>query len=238
MLNAANRRSLVDNAIDSIRAEIVAGAWPVGTRVPTEIELAGLLGISRNTVREAVRALAHSGILEVRQGDGTYVRSQTDASAALRAITTATLREQVELRLILDEVLARLAAGRRDFEDIGHIASAIEDMVDSGGKPAPDEAKTRRFHATIADATHNAALAAVYRVVMSSMSMVPPAPENLVETADDAGVAYPAEDDCRVLLEAIISQSPQDAARAARHLLEPFLIAVAGPAEGSRSSPP
>ncbi len=75
---------LVDHAIDQLRQSITTGEWPVGTRIPpTEPNLATALGVGRNTVREAVRALAHSGILEVRRGgDGTYVRATSEISGA------------------------------------------------------------------------------------------------------------------------------------------------------------
>ena len=65
------KRSLVDIALEQIRQRIDAGHWPLGQRLPPEPELAELLGMSRNTVREAVRVLTFSGVLEVRQGDGT-----------------------------------------------------------------------------------------------------------------------------------------------------------------------
>ena len=68
----------MDIALEQIRQRIDAGHWPLGQRLPPEPELAELLGMSRNTVREAVRVLTFSGVLEVRQGDGTYVRACAD----------------------------------------------------------------------------------------------------------------------------------------------------------------
>src|SRR5213082_177241 len=62
-------------AIESIRELIVSGEWGPGTRLPREADLAAQLGLSRNSLREAVRALALARVLEVRQGDGTYVSS-------------------------------------------------------------------------------------------------------------------------------------------------------------------
>ena len=66
------KRSLVDQALDQLRLRINQGIWTVGQRLPTEPELATELGISRNTVREAMRVLAFSGLIEIRQGDGSY----------------------------------------------------------------------------------------------------------------------------------------------------------------------
>src|SRR4029077_1573641 len=67
--------SVTDEAIDKIRQRIVSGAWGPGARLPSESELATDLGLSRNSLRAAVRALSQLGVLRVRQGDGTYVSS-------------------------------------------------------------------------------------------------------------------------------------------------------------------
>ena len=238
MLTAANRRSLVDNVIDSIRAAILAGTWPIGSRVPTEVELASLLDVSRNTVREAVRALAHGGLLEVRQGDGTYVRSQTDAMALLRVLGEAGIDERLDLWRTLDEALARLAAERRDFEDIARIATAIEEIFESMQRGSTARPDLRRFHSSVADAAHNKAFSALYRIILSSVSTLSPSRQNLLEAQRDAGAAFSTRDEYQALLDAIIGQSPQDAARAARHLVDRYLTAVAGPQAEGRTPPP
>src|ERR1041385_5858939 len=67
--------SVTGDAIERIRERIAAGEWGPGTRLPRESDLAQQLGLSRNSLREAVRALSLARVLEVRQGDGTYVSS-------------------------------------------------------------------------------------------------------------------------------------------------------------------
>ncbi|WP_163535701.1 FadR/GntR family transcriptional regulator, partial [Klebsiella pneumoniae] len=67
-LPQAPRRSLVDSTIELIRGQIEGGAWKVGERIPREQELAEMLEVGRNTVREAIRVLSHGQVLEVRQG--------------------------------------------------------------------------------------------------------------------------------------------------------------------------
>jgi len=83
-LTSTRRSGLVDQVIDQLRQAIADGEWPVGQRIPAEPELVAALGVGRNTVREAVRALSHAGLLEVRQGDGTFVRATSELSGALR----------------------------------------------------------------------------------------------------------------------------------------------------------
>ncbi|MFL6532108.1 MAG: FadR/GntR family transcriptional regulator, partial [Pseudomonas sp.] len=79
------KRSLVDQALEQLRQRISDGVWAVGQRLPTEPELVAELGISRNTVREAMRVLAFSGLIEIRQGDGSYVRAVVDPLDTLKA---------------------------------------------------------------------------------------------------------------------------------------------------------
>jgi len=83
-LAGIRRGSLCDEVIARLREQIASGAWPVGERIPPESELIGRLQVGRGTVREAIKALAHSGLLEVRQGDGTYVKSRSELAGALR----------------------------------------------------------------------------------------------------------------------------------------------------------
>src|ERR1700746_3166721 len=86
VLSPGRRRGagVTDEAIETIRELIASGEWGPGTRLPREADLAAQLGLSRNSLREAVRALSLARVLEVRQGDGTYV-SSLEAGGALRA---------------------------------------------------------------------------------------------------------------------------------------------------------
>src|SRR5688572_19566117 len=67
--------SLTDKAIDRIRELIGSGELPPGSKLPSEQQLAADLGLSRNLMREAVKALVVARVLEIRRGDGTYVTS-------------------------------------------------------------------------------------------------------------------------------------------------------------------
>ncbi|MGW5612136.1 FadR/GntR family transcriptional regulator [Streptomyces sp. NPDC003753] len=75
-LRSAARTNLVDVVIEQVEDLISSGEWPLDSRIPSEPALVEQQGVGRNTVREAVRALVHTGMLEARQGDGTYVRSR------------------------------------------------------------------------------------------------------------------------------------------------------------------
>jgi GntR family transcriptional regulator, transcriptional repressor for pyruvate dehydrogenase complex len=77
--------AVTDEAIDRIKEMIVSGELHPGDRLPREADLAERLGLSRSSLREAVRALALIHVLDVRQGDGTYVTS-LEASRLLEAM--------------------------------------------------------------------------------------------------------------------------------------------------------
>src|ERR671938_308515 len=88
-LRSARRAGLIEQVIEQLREQITSGQWPVGSRIPTETELSQLTATSRNTVREAVQSLVHAGVLERRQGSGTYVRASSElAGAVSRRVAT------------------------------------------------------------------------------------------------------------------------------------------------------
>src|ERR1700680_2537838 len=125
MNDAAPRRgrrgpSVTEGAIDRIRELIVSGSWGPGDRLPKESELAAQLGLSRNSLREAVRALSQLRVLEVRQGDGTYV-SSLEPDLLLEStgfishlLLGDTALDLYEVRRILEAAAASLAAARID----------------------------------------------------------------------------------------------------------------------------
>src|SRR6187431_3731034 len=91
--------TLSGQVIARLRQQITSGAWPVGSRIPTEPELVEQLGVARNTVREAVRALAHNGLLDIRQGSGTYVVATSELAGVMqRRFAAADPHHVTELR--------------------------------------------------------------------------------------------------------------------------------------------
>src|SRR5690349_7687886 len=111
--------TLSDRVIARLRQQITSGSWPVGSRIPTEPELVTQLGVARNTVREAVRALAHNGLLDIRQGSGTWVVATSELAGVMhRRFAAADPGDVTELRSTLESSAARLAALRRTDRDL------------------------------------------------------------------------------------------------------------------------
>ncbi|MGQ4511826.1 FCD domain-containing protein [Streptomyces sp. DW26H14] len=164
-IRVAERSSLVDRVIEQLQSLIESGEWPVGTKIPAEPVLTEMLGVGRNTVRESVRALGHSGMLEPRQGDGTYVRASDALGAALhRRLRRAGHLEALEVRSGLERDAARLAASRRTDEDLAVLRKALAERSaawDSGDTDAFVRADVAFHHAVVA-AAHNGMLADLY----------------------------------------------------------------------------
>ncbi|MCF6525727.1 FadR/GntR family transcriptional regulator [Streptomyces sp. JJ36] len=164
-LSSPHRSALADQVINSLRAQITSGEWPVGSRIPTEPELVEQLGVARNTVREAVRALAHNGLLDIRQGSGTYVVATSELAGVMhRRFAGADPVHVAELRSTLEASGARLAALRRTEQDMAHLEVLLERR-----EAAWDSGEVERFveadanlHLAVVAASHNEVLTALY----------------------------------------------------------------------------
>ncbi|MFF4412936.1 FadR/GntR family transcriptional regulator [Streptosporangium sp. NPDC001559] len=160
------RASLVDSAIHELRQEIANGVWPVGTKIPTEGRLAETLGVSRLSVREAVRVLVHAGLLATRQGDGTYVTATDENEVALRRrLDRAATMDIIDVRRGLDLVAARLAAERREPADLDALRKTLERRTAAHQAADLDAFADADvdFHLAIAAAAHNPVLLDLYR---------------------------------------------------------------------------
>jgi GntR family transcriptional regulator, transcriptional repressor for pyruvate dehydrogenase complex len=158
--------AVTDEAIEKLRAMIVSGKLRPGDRLPREADLATTLGLSRNSLREAVRALSLVRILDVRQGDGTYVSSLA-ADSLLEALSfivefhhDASVLELLEVRRILEPAASARAAVLIGEPSIEHLAeilgranadSPVEDLVTADVE----------FHRAIAAVAGNTVLASL-----------------------------------------------------------------------------
>ncbi|GAA3307159.1 FadR/GntR family transcriptional regulator [Streptomyces cinereospinus] len=164
-LSHPRRSALSEQVIAALRGQIASGEWPVGSRIPTEPELVEQLGVARNTVREAVRALAHNGLLDIRQGSGTYVVATSELAGVMhRRFAGADPRHIAELRSTLESAAAKLAAERRtekDLKQLEVLLSRREDAWESGDAEA-FVAADATFHLAVVAASHNDVMTAMY----------------------------------------------------------------------------
>ncbi len=158
--------SRTDDAILKLKAMITDGELPAGSRLPNEADLAERLGLSRNSLREAIRALAMLRILDVKQGDGTYVTS-LEPTLLLDTMGFVVDFQQddsvlhfFEVRRILEPSATAMAARRITPETL----AVLEDTLALGGPDASVETLVEQdvlFHRTIAEASGNPVLRAL-----------------------------------------------------------------------------
>jgi DNA-binding FadR family transcriptional regulator len=159
------RTNLIDQAVGRLRQQITSGAWAIGTRIPAEPELAELIGVGRNTVREAVQSLVHAGMLERRQGSGTYVISDSELANAMgREIAGAHQRDVLEVRRALEVEVARLATGRRTPGQVAELRRLRDTRAAAYASGELDAmvAADLALHRLIAECSHNPLLVALY----------------------------------------------------------------------------
>lgn len=167
------RTGLIDNAVDTLRQRITSGQWAVGTRIPPEPALAELLGVGRNTVREAVQSLVHAGLLARRQGSGTYVLSTSELAVTMgRQIADARQRDVVEVRRSLEVEAARLAARRRTATDVTSLERLREQraVAYAGGDLDEMVSTDLALHLAIARAARNPVLLSLYESLIDAIS--------------------------------------------------------------------
>ncbi|MES2359282.1 MAG: FCD domain-containing protein [Gemmatimonadota bacterium] len=216
-LTRPSRRSLVDLVIARIQQQISLGVLVPGKRIPTETELGDALGVSRTTIREAVVVLAHMGLLEVRQGDGTYVMASAPGRESLdQRLRRAAALEVYEVRRPLEIETARLAAARRTASDVRRLRELLaeRDKFRAAGKSEQAVDIDVEFHRTIAVASRNAVLADVYNAFSIALR------ETLVHVAHDSVVGVDTTDLHYALVDAIARGDEEDAGATAARLIE------------------
>ena len=210
---------------------ITSGRWPVGTRIPGENDLVTQLGVSRNTVREALRSLVHTGLLEARAGDGTYVRALSELEAPLvRRASRASLNEAVEVRGLLEQQAARLAASRRSEADVGRLRELLEAQRLAGltGDLSAYAAADAGLHNAVVACAGNELLTEMYLYLGGALKL------SVSPELWDRALAVEQVDLHAALVEAIAAGDPAAAERAAADLIEALRVVIM-PANGGAS---
>ena len=159
--------AVTDRAIASIQELIRAGDLPPGSRLPPENELAAQLGIGRSSIREAIKALELIRVLDVRQGDGTYVTSLEPhlllegVGFAIDLVQDDSILEVVEVRRLFEPVATGLAAKRIDDASLERLVEYVEGMEMAGADQEQLIHCDQAFHSTVFAATGNRTLMSI-----------------------------------------------------------------------------
>jgi GntR family transcriptional regulator, transcriptional repressor for pyruvate dehydrogenase complex len=203
--------AVTDEAIGKIKAMIVSGTLRAGDRLPKEADLAAELGLSRNSLREAVKALSLVNILDVRQGDGTYVTS-LEPTLLLEALSfivdfhrDATVLELLAVRRILEPAATAMATERATEDELEDLRKLLDSL---GPDPAVEDlvANDLEFHRKIAVCSGNSVLSSLVEA-MSAPTTRARVWRGLAQT----GIGARTVAEHRAIVDAMASRDPEAA---------------------------
>ncbi|EHL07437.1 FCD domain protein [Desulfitobacterium hafniense DP7] len=159
-LKPIKTRKIYEEIVEQIRELVARGELKPGDRLPSERDLVERLKVSRASIREALSALELMGLLEVRSGEGTFVRRLRSESvvaplAWMLTMEKGTVLELLEIRKILEVQAVGMAAERAEAEDIRELSAALDRLQDDLHSPTSDGSSDHRFHYAITRATKN-----------------------------------------------------------------------------------
>ena len=211
-------------------ADIVAGVYPVGSRMPAERELAMIHDVSRPTVREAIIALEVQGLVEVRIGSGTYVlRLPTQRDLGGYGISAF---ELTEARYCIEGEAAALAASQITDDEVEEIAALVEEIARENTNPKGTAQADRAFHLAIAQASRNGAM---HGAIASLWDLRDSSAEAalLHEKARSANIK-PVVEEHAAIVEALRARDPEAARAAMRAHLSAVIDSLLFATEGAR----
>ena len=184
------RKNLAQQTAERLYSRIVLEkGMTAGEKLPNEVELARELGVSRATLREAIRTLTAQGVLEVRRGKGTFVAQQVaemdDFGFSSLEQIRGQLRDLFELRSIFEPRAAELACRRataEELEEILHRGMEVERCIQAGQDRTQAD---RAFHAAIVRGTHNEFLVRLLPLIDQAVASALTAGEHQEQLAED-----------------------------------------------------
>lgn len=202
-------RELSVIAAKRLREMIVSKEMQPGDRLPSESELGELFGISRSTVREAIKLLTAENVVEIRRGRGTYVTMQPGVSNDPLGLEFTNqeklLRNLLETRMMIEPQIAALAAERADQNNINHLASIIEQIRSAGSDKSSHTPYDVAFHRAVAECTQNDVLYRILPIICESIQ------EGYFKTANVPGSYKRAIESHIKIYQAIVDKDPEKA---------------------------
>ena len=237
-LEAVEARLLYRQVADQLRSLIDSGEYAVGSRLPTERELAEQLKVSRPTVREALIALEVEGRVRIRVGSGIYVIEPAEASPAPVAAVIEGPFELLRAREFLESAIAEQAARVATRDDIARIDAALVAMENVEHPGEASMTHDRAFHVAIAGSLGNAVLVRVVGELFDQR--LNPYFAQLAHYFESPGTWRTALDEHRAVRTAIAAHDPAAAREAMRdHLVrsQERFAQNFGPEGGAGSAP-
>lgn len=239
---AVATQRLYEQVAGQVTDLVARGEFKPGDRLPPERDLAERFRVSRTSVREALRALESTGLVEIRAGEGAFVRpASVEALVEPLALVILTHREATaelyEARRLLEPPIAALAARRAGPEEVAELTRVLDEQAKEVAAGRTGLAQDATFHTAIAHSAHNRAIT---RIVTTLMDLLAQTREESLHTP---GRPERSHQDHRRILAAIQAQDADGARQAMLdHLVavERLVVgrdAASGPAEPGEKGP-
>jgi GntR family transcriptional repressor for pyruvate dehydrogenase complex len=169
------RKNVWEQVVDEMKSLIISGEWKVGQQLSPEVKLAKEFGVSRPTLREAIKQLSLMGLLEVCHGKGTFVTRPNNESF-MRPLTNLLMQEKhnvleiVEARLMIENTTAFYAAKRITEEDVVTLQSYLSEMVANKNDIEKYTAIDHLFHKQVALSAGNSIVIRMFDIVEDLLS--------------------------------------------------------------------
>ena len=212
---------IYEEIVRQVKQLIAEGRLKTGDRLPPERELAEKFVVSRTSVREALRALESLGLIEIRAGEGTFVRQvSVDALVGPLALMMTSQREAIgelfEARRVLEPAIAALAASRATPDEVQDMERILEAQAREVAAGRTGLAEDAAFHTAIGAAAHNRAITRIVHAIMDLLT------QSREESLNTPGRPTRSHQDHRRILQAIAKRNPS----AARQAMADHLVAV------------
>jgi GntR family transcriptional repressor for pyruvate dehydrogenase complex len=227
---------IYEEIVRQVKAMIAEGRLKSGDQLPPERDLAEKFVVSRTSVREALRALESLGLVEIRPGEGTFVRQVSietliEPLALMMVSQREAIAELFEARRLLEPAIAALAARRATPEELHEMERILEEQAKEIAMGRTGLLQDGQFHAAIASAAHNQAIS---RLVHGMMDLLAQSREDSLNTP---GRPTRSHEDHRRVLEAIRRRDEGGAEQTMRDHLVGVEALVLGMDPGARGKP-
>lgn len=202
--------------LEQIKQFMIDGQLNPGDKFPTEMELAERFQVSRTSIREALSALSLTGILEIRQGEGIYVK-HSPSNAIIEPLTFILLMEKnhvqniLEVRKALEIVAVDLAAQRRSDKDLETLCCLVEEMEKDLPEAANSESLDLAFHLTLATLSNNPLLDRLMNTVQEIIGQTLQVTRTLWLLSSQAGTTQQLFEEHKAIYLAVAKQESEKA---------------------------
>ncbi|MFQ5882447.1 MAG: FadR/GntR family transcriptional regulator [Candidatus Methylomirabilales bacterium] len=215
MLKAVRKTRIYEDIVAQVKELITVGKLKPGDQLPAERELSDMFQVSRASVREAIRALESVGLIEIRQGEGTYITTSAEtllASAILRQEDP--FLQVFEARKILEPAIAALATGRATAKEVEQLEAILHEQARQIAEGGTGVDADTSFHSALAEAAKNKILLRLNEAIVDSLR------ETRERSLQPRGRAARSLSGHREILEAIRAKDPVKAREAMLEHLE------------------